>query len=188
MAKVCAVESCDLPSRARGWCPKHYRRWKLYGDPAAVTVIRGDELSRFWAKVDRRGNDECWPWTGALTHDGYGRFRLRYSHEIAARTAYRLLVGPIPEGKQIDHVWERGCRRRDCVNPAHLEPVTPAANTQRGEPSRRTHCPRGHEYTPENISLTSGTGRTCVTCNRERNRRRRAGNRGALTEAADIGS
>jgi hypothetical protein len=165
----------------------HYRRAKLYGDPGRVTVIRDNELARFWSKVDRRSDDECWPWTGATNKDGYGRFRLRDTHEPAARTAYRLLVGPIPAGLYIDHVWSRGCTRRDCVNPAHLEPVTPAVNIQRGEPARRTHCPQGHEYTPENTSTTSGTGRTCVTCNRERSRRRRAGERGSVTEAVGSG-
>jgi hypothetical protein len=179
---ICSVPECDNPSRARGWCTKHYTRWMNNGT-MAPQMIRNDDLSRFWSKVDKRGDGECWPWTGALTHDGYGRFRTKTSHEISSVVAYRLLIGPIPEGMQVDHVFARGCTRRDCVNPAHLEAVTVSVNIQRSAPGRRTHCPRGHEYTPENTSYTSGTGRTCVICNRERNRRARARRNAALAEA-----
>lgn len=188
---TCSIDGCDKPSRARGWCVNHYARWRRNGDPLAGN-IRGDDLTRFWTKVDKRADDECWPWLGTIDKDGYGRFRRtlapgEHTSEPAARTAYRLLVGPIPEFHHIDHVYARGCRRRDCVNPAHLEPVTPAENSRRGEPARRTHCPRGHEYTPENTSLTSGTGRTCVTCNRERLAKNRERNRQARRQATAVG-
>lgn len=162
----------------------HYTRWKRLGTTDA-TLIYGDDLARFWSKVDRRADDECWPWLGSLDRDGYGRWRTKTTHMLASRRAYELLIGPIPEGMHIDHVWERGCTQRDCVNPAHLEPVTPGENVRRSEPARRTHCPHGHEYTEENTSLTSGTGRTCVTCNRERMRRRRA-RPAAVRQATDV--
>lgn len=185
--RICSIPDCDKPASCRGWCRVHYARWQRHGDPNQVTLIYGDDLARFWSKVDKRGPNECWPWLAHVDQDGYGRWRTKTSHEPAARTSYRLLVGPIPDGLQIDHVYKRGCRRRDCVNPSHLEPVTAGENVRRAEPSRRTHCPQGHEYTVENTSLSSGTGRTCVECNRERNRSRRAespaGSDPALTEA-----
>lgn len=171
---MCSIEGCDKPARARGWCVNHYARWKRHGSPTGGG-IRGDDLARFWSKVAKAGADECWLWTGTIDRDGYGRFRMASPNrsEPAARTAWRLLVGPIPDGLQIDHVWARGCRSRACVNPGHLEPVTPGDNSRRGEPARRTHCPHGHEYTPENTSYASGTGRTCKTCNRARMQKRR---------------
>ena len=44
------------------------------------------------------------------------------------RTIYEVLVGPIPLAHVLDHL----CRRRECVNPRHLEPTTISVNTRRG--------------------------------------------------------
>jgi hypothetical protein len=87
---------------------------------------------RFDAKVDFRGPNECWLWTGA-TSKGYGSFRPggMATPAVAHRLAYERWVGPIPEGMEIDHVKARGCRSRRCVNPAHLEPVTGLENSRR---------------------------------------------------------
>ena len=132
---------------------------------------------RFWAKV--RKTPDCWEWTAAKTQ-GYGTFCLNQTPQgrtgRAHRIAYELLVGPIPPDKQIDHL----CRNRACVNPAHLELVTSRTNTLRGEGrtahnARKTHCPRGHAYTPENTLVSKGGERFCRECRRldcERRRRR----------------
>lgn len=69
--------------------------------------------------------DGCWYWTGHLNPDGYGPHR----------RAYRLHVGPIPAGYHLDHL----CGVRHCVNPAHLEPVTPRVNSQRAAEVRRAN-------------------------------------------------
>lgn len=74
---------------------------------------------RFWAKVDRRGPDECWPWTAAKKPDGYGSFRpagRQGGLALAHRIAWELTQGPIPPGKQVLHE----CDQPPCCNPAHL--------------------------------------------------------------------
>lgn len=89
---------------------------------------------RFWAKVDRRDGGDCWPWLGTTTSTGYGLFGVpREDRTVGAhRYAYELVVGPIPTGLELDHL----CRVRNCVNPAHLEPVTHAENLRRGREAR----------------------------------------------------
>lgn len=92
--------------------------------------------TRFWSKVDKRGADDCWLWTGALT-TGYGRFHVAVGVPLvlAHRFAYEALVGRIPRGLDLDHL----CRVRACVNPAHLEPVTRRNNLMRGNTIVRAH-------------------------------------------------
>jgi hypothetical protein len=122
-------------------------------------------VDRFWDKVDRKGDDECWEWK-ACKSEGYGRLGLKYRSGMvfAHRLAYMLFKGDIPEGMQIDHL----CRNRACCNPNHLEIVTSKENTLRGigitaTNARKIHCPNGHEY-----DITSQHGyRRCSICKKE---------------------
>lgn len=133
------------------------------------------QLERFWSRVDRSDPSGCWLWTRATNNKGYGSVNL-YHHPVGAhRVAYELLVGPIPEGLVLDHVVARGCTSRACVNPAHLEPVTNSENLRRTvffnrANGRKTHCPEGHPYTPENTYRQGNGARECRECRRERSR------------------
>lgn len=139
-------------------------------------ALHAGSVERFWAKVDKSGPGGCWLWTAWLS-GGYGRFRVGPRLVYAHRLAYELLVGPIPEGLELDHVRARGCTSKACVNPAHLEPVTHRENVLRGDsPSallaRATHCGRGHELAGPN--LWRGQCRECRRMtNRDLKRRKR---------------
>jgi hypothetical protein len=117
---------------------------------------------RFWAKVDKGDGTGCWLWTGTRWAKGYGQVRHQNRRLLAHRVAYELLVGPIPDGYQIDHL----CRVTRCVRPDHLEPVTPLENARRAA-AFITHCPSGHPYDEVNTRRTTD-GRHCKACNRER--------------------
>lgn len=105
----------------------------------------------------------CVEWTGTIDKDGYGR---RGRH-LAHRLVWTQERGPIPQGLVIDHL----CFNRACVNVDHLRLVTPVENMRRQRAALATHCRRGHEYTPENLSKNAGR-RKCKKCDSLRHKRK----------------
>lgn len=79
---------------------------------------------QLWPKVDQRGLDECWPFTGATNEHGYGVIHRRGRMLKAHRVAFRLRVGPIPAGHHVLHT----CDNPPCCNPAHLYAGTRSDN------------------------------------------------------------
>ena len=161
--------------------------------PGHKVGYKGTPRDRFWRKVDVIDDDgSCWLWTGALggpnftrgvghrADSGYGVFTVRKLRIPAHRFAYEEYVGEIAGGLFIDHV----CRSTRCVRPSHLEPVTHQENIRRAVPfgtigrgnRKKTHCPRGHAYTQDNL-LGGNPSRICKACHRikEMARRRAAG-------------
>lgn len=124
-----------------------------------------------------------------MWHEG----RSRRAHIVS----YELVKGKVPEGLQLDHICHKPsecaggttCCHRRCINPEHLEAVTQFENKQRGHTRidkffacghafqrAKTHCPSGHEYTPENTARRKkDNSRRCKQCDRDainaRNRR-----------------
>lgn len=102
--------------------------------------------------------DYCWDFDG--THNEQGE------SDRVHRIIYLALRGAIPVGLTLDHL----CHNRGCCRPSHLEPVTQRKNQRRGiKGVLTTHCPQGHEYTPENTETWRGR-RSCRTCKRARGR------------------
>ena len=129
----------------------------------------------FWSRVNTTDPDGCWEYMGERDRKGYGRFSIQRQGKRFRWAAHRLSVqlerGPIPEGLEVDHV----CNNPPCVNPAHLELVTPKEHLERSV-SRRASCRRGHAYTTENTYVDPQGKRRCNTCRRDTQRHRRKEN------------
>lgn len=134
-------------------------------------VMKRTEAQRWCAKVVLPPNrDDCWAWLGHHHQTkGHGIFTYRGGKPVPAhRWGYERFIAPVPPELHMDHL----CRNPGCVNPAHLEPVTPGENVLRGFSfsainKRKTHCLRGHEFTEANTIRYTFNGyhkRACRTC------------------------
>lgn len=126
---------------------------------------------RFWEKVDVRGPDECWPWIGSCGENGtgYGQLyqngKLRQAHKVAWELKYKT---KFPQNRNACH----SCNIKRCVNWKHIYPDTQRGNLAYARSlgrwvspmTKRTHCPRGHEYTVENTYLDPRNWRQCHLC------------------------
>jgi len=133
---------------------------------------------RFWAKVDKRGPDECWPWT-SITSKGYGVIYVNPRKRRASQVSWEIANGrPFPDDMHACHT----CDNPICVNPAHIFPGTRSDNLSDASRKGRmkhhsraiwTHCSRGHEFTPEHTIVTKHGHRQCRECKRMHNAKRR---------------
>lgn len=83
--------------------------------------------TRFDQKWRLDPDSGCWIWEGALHVHGYGKMYQDGALRAAHRIGWELYRGPVPESLVLDHL----CRRKNCVNPDHLDPVTVGENSKR---------------------------------------------------------
>lgn len=137
-----------------------------------MNLLNKEEKERLLKKISF--GDGCWEWLGCIGKNGYGYVRIDSKLRLTHRVVYELYEGDIPVWLELDHL----CRNRKCCNPNHLEPVTRKENCVRspiigkhGNHVRgkehyfgmKTHCKRGHEFTPDNIYPRDGR-RECIIC------------------------
>lgn len=143
---------------------------------SSLLTIEGVEIpTRIAAKIKPNPSTGCFEWTGALDGRGYGNVRVGRQVRKAHRVVYEVVRGPVAPELDCDHL----CRVPSCVRPSHLQPVRHVVNVRRGAAMwvpgalqrAKTHCPRGHAYTPANTYVQPSTGgRLCRACDREKKR------------------
>jgi len=126
---------------------------------------------RFLQKVVK--TDACWFWVGSNNGVGYGEIRVKDKKIYAHRWSYEYYRGAIPDGYQVHHL----CNNRSCVNPAHLEIVTPKEHARVDGRTggtrldlRKEFCVNGHRYSENTYWRPDGKGRNCAQCVRDRAR------------------
>jgi hypothetical protein len=174
----------ELPDLSTRDCPRldPARQDLLASLPPLVMDVRRGTVERFVSKIFIDEASGCIRRPAGADDNGYGQFWFEGTMHRSHRVSHILFIGPIPDGYDVDHVKDRGCRFRDCVRPSHLEAVTKRENTMRtyvppadgngpgGNMGARnanvTHCPEDHEYTPENTYMVGKNKdrRQCKIC------------------------
>lgn len=119
-----------------------------------------------WIKVNKGDIQSCWEWQGGKFANGYGAFCLDGKTYKAHRVIFYLENEYWP-----DHVLHM-CDNPPCCNPYHLQGGDNSLNQldsvskKRHHQSRKTHCPKGHEYDGNNLGFYSNGHRYCKECNR----------------------
>lgn len=165
--------------------------WKIAIDSASARSFE-DKLKSYVVQVTERSRregyetgqkarviltvsrDDCWLAAGYKDKNGYGRMnadgRTRMTHVVM----YEAFKGAVPEGLYVDHL----CEVPTCINPDHLEAVTPGQNTRRhyarlfGE-----YCSNGHKRSENTYLYTrpgGGVERKCRACHAKQKRDARA--------------
>lgn len=122
--KQCDIEGCERKHYGRGWCERHYRRWRKHGDPL-VTLTYSDPEDAFLARTEPLVWSDCIVWTGYTNRDGYGSLSVNGRMVLAHRYSWERERGAIPAGMEVDHI----CHNRSCVETSHLRLATHAENT-----------------------------------------------------------
>ena len=175
---ICIIDGCDNATAARGWCWKHYGRWRRHGDPFALKIAEPGTrsvTSSGYRIIDAPSHAMSLNSGIALKHRivfydtyGIGPHRCRWCGEGLAWLPPRS-----PGAMVVDHIDE------DKLNndPSNLAASCNTCNMNRSwatwRNSPKTHCVRGHEFDEGNTHIRRDGSRLCRACARIRERARR---------------
>lgn len=125
--KKCSIDTCNHPSRTRGFCSKHYQRWYRLGDPLAGGTYVGAPLEFLNEVILNHVGSECLEWPFHKDRAGYGRIRMGSKPKLVSRVVCTLVHGSPPtQDHQAAHICGKG--HLACCSPHHVVWKTPAEN------------------------------------------------------------
>jgi hypothetical protein len=175
--KICSIPECVVKAYRKGFCSRHYSRWRIHGNPLQIACNTGEGETieqRFWSKIKITANiDKCWEWQAAKQGGGYGSTQFNGRRALAHRVAFTLFYGHTPKLLVL-----HSCDNPPCCNPHHLRDGSAKENGEDKKLRKRyskTHCKRGHEYNEQNTWFEKSKPgyKQCRACNAFRQRRRR---------------
>lgn len=132
--RICSIEGCGKPYEAKGYCVKHYTRWRTHGDPLAGGPDRGDRFKtrKFLASVisGEIASDDCIVWPFSRLSNGYAQACMKeHQSTLAHRIVCIEVHGAAPSSEhQVAHSCGKG--NEGCINPRHLRWATSFENHQ----------------------------------------------------------
>lgn len=135
--RLCSIDGCERPHTGRGWCRMHYSRWQKTGDVLAHVPIgihrssgrplgmsKEETVKWLWdSKIIKETG--CWE-QDKLNLDSYGYIVLSAGGSVTS--AHRLIIEVMDKEIKENMVVHHACNNRGCINPDHLQVVTPLEN------------------------------------------------------------
>ena len=152
--KLCSIDTCGRAVVARGWCDKHYQRWKFYGDPTAILCSeKGENLRWIRETAAPYVGDDCLLWPFGSDKKQRPTIRIDGRTKKAARVICELVHGTPPSST---HETAHSCGEGSCVNPNHLRWATHVDN----EADKLLHGTRTRGHRNHHCRLTESDVRS----------------------------
>lgn len=152
---TCSIEGCGGRVEAKGYCAKHYQRFKKYGDPNGGKYGHASSIQEFInARYEPVTESGCWIWTGVLNADGYGVISFGGKRYMAHRKSLELSGVDVPDNLQVNHRCDVAC----CINPSHLYVGTQKENiadmiSRKRADRKGEKNPFGHKLSDEEVRV-----------------------------------
>jgi hypothetical protein len=124
--RICSIENCGKKVFARGWCSRHWHRWRYHGDPLKGGTANGEPLQYFQETILTYEGNECLTWPYATNSAGYAHMYVDGRTQLISRLICSEVYGPAPPNHEAAHECGKG--HLACVAKRHLSWKTPVSN------------------------------------------------------------